>query len=410
MIISNRDQEILRALAAQQMELAHSREMDQLRKQWRAHGDFAAASRPMVRIELWTFEQDVLPERMRCQGEDARAVERRLLTNMAGHTLFGDDTLVPAHWGVTPRLRFVPFGLAVKRQETGGVGHHFVPYLSDLAKDIGVLGESRFSVDEEGAAREMEEMDALFGDLLPVKRTGYSLTCCPMQDLVHIMNMDDLYVAMMDEPELFSQVLGRLVDDYIAFFRELEAKGLLRTAAADQHLCQGSYCFTDELPDEKEGAALGEMWLYMDSQETSGVSPAMFEELVFPAYKKLMDLAGRISYGCCESVSGIWDGCLSKVANLKKVSVSPWCDEEKIGQRLRGRDIVYLRKPSPNLLGVGAELDEDAVRAHIAATARAARGCRLEIAQRDVYQIHGTPAKVARYVQLIRETLEKEFR
>ena len=122
-----------------------------------------------------------------------------------------------------------------------------------------------------------------------------------------------------------------------------------------------------------------------------------------------MERFGLVSYVCCEPVHAIWEPCLSKVKNLAKVSISPWCDEHYMGERLAGRDIVYLRKPTPNLLGVGSTLDEDEVRRHFSATARAARGCCLEIAQRDVYELHNTPDKVRRYVELIRQTLERDW-
>ena len=78
-----------------------------------------------------------------------------------------------------------------------------------------------------------------------------------------------------------------------------------------------------------------------------------------------------------------------------------------MGEQLRGQKIVYLRKPTPNLIGVGASLDEDAVRQHFQKTVQAARGCTLEIVQRDVYQIHSNYHKVRRYVELIRECCEE---
>ena len=78
-----------------------------------------------------------------------------------------------------------------------------------------------------------------------------------------------------------------------------------------------------------------------------------------------------------------------------------------MGEQLAGKEIMYLRKPSPNLIGVGSELDEDATRKHISATVEAAQGCTLEFVQRDVYKINNTYHKVRRYVEIIRECCEK---
>ena len=125
----------------------------------------------------------------------------------------------------------------------------------------------------------------------------------------------------------------------------------------------------------------------MDSQETVGISPDMFEEFIFPCYQKIASQFGLLSYGCCEPVHPIWERCLSKLPNLRKISISPWCDEEYMGEQLRGSHVIYHRKPSPNFLGVDEILDEDAFRAHIRRSLTAAAGCEMEITQRDVYTI-----------------------
>ena len=136
----------------------------------------------------------------------------------------------------------------------------------------------------------------------------------------------------------------------------------------------------------------------------------MFEEMIFPCYQKIAANYGLLSYGCCEPVHLFWDRCLSKLPNLRKVSVSAWCDEEFMGERLRGRRIVFHRKPSPNFLGVGSVLDEEGLRAHIRKTLRAARGCTLEITQRDVYTINRDEAKARRFVEIIKEEIENHWK
>lgn len=72
-----------------------------------------------------------------------------------------------------------------------------------------------------------------------------------------------------------------------------------------------------------------------------------------------------------------------------------------MGQRLQGTGITYLRKPPATILGMNTPvLDEEATLACFRKTAKAAKGCKLEIAQRDVYMIGGNPEKVRRFVQL----------
>ena len=412
MKFSNHYSQRLRSLAQQQMEIAQSPKMSKIVNDWRAHGSFSKSSRPMVSIELWTFAHDVLEPLMACQEPEARNLEWQLLSNIVNHTLFDDDTVVNPYMGFYYKSQFIPFGLPAQIEHISGdnqsLGHHFVEQLTDLESSFEKLGKSGMTLGpKEETLRQMEEWDSLFGDFLPAKLVSPSLVCCPTQDVVHLMSMENMFYAMYDSPELFHKMLDMLTDNYLEFFGMLQNDDRLGATTEEQRVCQGTYCFTDALPANKAHYDTTDIWGYMDSQETSGLSPAMYEEFIFPYYQKIMKHMGRVSYGCCEAVDPIWDNCISKIPNLGKVSISPWCNEEFMGERLSGKKTVYLRKPSPNLIGITKELDEDEVRRHFERTVQAAQGCWLEIVQRDVYRIYDTPDKVRRYVALIRQACEK---
>ena len=140
---------------------------------------------------------------------------------------------------------------------------------------------------------------------------------------------------------------------------ELEKRGMLTPCCGNNWVAQGTFAFSDEM--KKSGdITLGDVWGFMDSQETVGVSPDMFHEFFYPAYKKISSLFGRLSYGCCEPVHSFWEKSISKFENLRKISISPWCDEEYMGAALWGKNIVYQRKPSPLFIGgTDLNLDED---------------------------------------------------
>ena len=190
----------------------------------------------------------------------------------------------------------------------------------------------------------------------------------------------------------------------------LEEKRLILPTTAFENVGQGTFAFTRELPGaetlKERPFTTSDVWGFMDSQETVGISPDMYEEFIYPCYKKISSQYGLLSYGCCEPVHPIWDRCVSKFENLRKVSISPWCDEEFMGEELRGSRVIYHRKPSPNFLGVDPVLNEEALREHFRATLKAARGCKLEFTQRDVYTLHNNIEKGRRYIQILREEIE----
>ena len=78
-----------------------------------------------------------------------------------------------------------------------------------------------------------------------------------------------------------------------------------------------------------------------------------------------------------------------------------------MGEALRGSGVIYSRKPSPNFIGVGAELDEEGFAAHISKTLTAARGCSAEIIFRDIYTLTGDRSKPGRAVQITRDLIDK---
>lgn len=410
--ISEKDRKILRDLAKKQYEMSQGEKMDALRKEWVAHND-CQSSRPMIVVELGTFAQDIIPPLMQCEGEDARAIEWALHSNMANHELFQDDSVVKDYFPVYTPTFWRPFDIEVKidhAKNPNSVGHHFVEVLHDLHEDFHLLKPSAFGADLEKLRTDLEFYGELFDGVLPVKVSADALYAVPTQNIVHIMSMENMLFSIYDYPDEFKQMMDQLSDDYLKYFQFLADNHLILPTVEDGGLGQGTYCYTNKLPGwdefEKRPFTSKDVWGFLDSQETAGISPEMFEEFIFPYYKKIGDQYGRLSYGCCEAVDPIWENCLSKLSTLHRISISPWCNEEYMGEQLRGRDIVYHRKPSPNYLGVGTTLDEEALRAHIDKTLAAAKGCTVEFTQRDVYQINSTYEKVRRYVQIIREECE----
>lgn len=411
-MITAREKQVLRELAAHQMELATTPRNQELVSLWLKH-NACLDSRPTVYIEWGTFEQEVIPPLLRCENEEARQLEYALYANFIGQELFGDDSVVPDYMPVGVNTHFVPFGIEVKVDHAagGGLGHHFHEVLHDLGEDFHKLGKSTYGADMQKSQAQLERCNLLFGDILPAKLTGACLYAVPTQCIVHIMSMENMLFAMYDYPELFHKMMDMLTNDYIEYFRFRETRGLILPTTRNEWVGNGSFAFTDELPGPEIAArrqlTSHDVWGFLDSQETTGISPDMYAEFVFPYYKRIAEQYGMLSYGCCEAVDPIWDKCLHAMPNLRKVSISPWCNEELMGERLHGTNIVYHRKPSPNMLGTGTVLDEDAVRASTRRTLAAARGCTIEFAQRDVYTVNHDMPKVRRYVELIRQCCEE---
>lgn len=410
--VSGQDRQILRELAKKQLFYANQECNLKRREEWYRHNELQG-ERPLIHLEMGTFEQEILPERMRCTGDFARQLERALYCNFLNQELFDDDRVTPDYFAVGYDSYFTLFGLQVKVQGTKdaegktSVGHHFVSQIEDLEEDWDKLGETQFGVNPAASLERKAAVEEVIGDILPVRLEGNCLYSVPTQMVVHLMSMETMMFSMYDYPELFKEMMERITDDTLAYYRLLEKEGLILPTTGGGFLGQGSWCYNHTLPDGKAPGSYTakDVWGFMDSQETVGISPEMFEEFIFPCYKKISESYGLLSYGCCEPVNPIWENCISRLENLRKVSISPWCNEEYMGERLRGSRVIYHRKPSPNYLGTGTVLDEEAFRAHIRKSLKAAKGCEMEITQRDVYTINRDIPKAKKYVDIIKEEI-----
>lgn len=408
--VSNKDKAVLRELAEKQIEYAKSPAMEKLKQEWLLHNTFRG-NRPMIHIELGSFENEIIPGLLKCEGKTARSIETNIYRNIINHEKFADDFPVKDYYAVHYDLSFKLFDLDIKIEYAdNGLGHHFVPVISNLKNEFYKLKKSVFEIDKIKTQKNIDYINEIFGDVLPAKLEGMCLYAVPTQKIVHFMGMENMLFSIYDFPDEYKEIMDLIAEEYLAYFNFLESNNAIMPTTKFETLAQGSWCCTDELPETKEKFISTDVWGFMDSQETVGISADMFEEFIFPCYIKIAQRYGLLSYGCCEPIDPFWDKCISKLPNLRKASISPWCNEEYMGERLRGKKIIYHRKPSPNYLGVGENLDEDAVTKHMDRTLEAACGCSLEITQRDVLTVNNDPFKVKRYVEIIRERCELKYK
>ena len=412
--ISLYDRQILRELAKIQYEYSQTEKNKKRIREWYDHNDLKG-KRPMVHLEMETFSGEIIPQRLRCTGSFAREIEQQIYLNFLNQELFDDDMVTPDCLILYYDTWFTLFGIQIHKKEArdASVGHEFCSVVEDLEDDYEKLGTTEFGVDMESTRKKKQVLEETFGDILPVKIKMDSLHSVPTQMIIHFMKMENMMFNIYDYPGLFKKTMDRIAADTLSYFDFLEEQNLILPTVDHVRLRQGSLCYTNDLPGQEEcnrrNLKTKDVWGFADSQETVGLSPDMFEEFIFPCYEKITSRFGLLSYGCCEPVDAIWERCVSKLSNLRKVSISPWCKEEIMGERLRGSNVIFHRKPSPNFLGVGSKLDEEAFRKTLRATLHAARGCKLEITQRDVYTINHDIPKAKRYVDIIKEEIDRNW-
>ena len=408
--ISSKDREILRELAGRKAALANSARNDEILAMWHKQAK-GLRDTPTVRLLFSNFTAEVIDPRMRCEGKEARKLERQLLSSMVGRELFDDDTPVSDRFDVNVFLSGFPFGTSPNiTKAKGSMGYHIEPVTDDIEEDFDLFLGGGFTVDMEGTKEWCALADSIFGDILPSRIMQPSLRGAITNPLVKLINMETYYMSMYDCPEKLHELMDIATTIYEGYYDYLEENKLLLPTNGFSAVAQESFAFTDELPSEGEITSTNQLWGFLESQETTAVSPDMYGEFVYPYFDRMVKRFGLLSYGCCERVDNIWEDYLSKWDNLRKLSVSPFNNENLVGEYLRGTRVVYYSKPRAEYVTNPGPLDEDAIRRCFRDISLASSGCMLEVAQREVGTIFGDYERGRRYVQLAKEAISEYWK
>jgi len=390
------DRRRIRDLAGRQSELAHLPVMEKRRANWLALNTGRPAVPPVV-VESWTFEPYLMPPSLlQCEGEAARQIEFQLLKAIREHELIGDDKVVPDCFPLEAVPEVDAFGVAVEERRAADadsagrrIGFAFSHPIRDLERDLPKLSPLRASLDGEAYRQRFDFASELLSGILPVERRAIPPLVSMTEKAIKLMGMEAFCVAILEQPDALHALMRYLTDNQIRLMRFYEQQGILTLNNGNHETGASSFGFTDRLPAPGyAGAArLEDIWMWVEAEETVCISPPMFEEFCLPYFAEAAGLCGAVYYGCCEPLHDRWPGILKAIPNIRKASVSPWSDQRRMGEYLRGTGIVFSRKPFAGILGSGAALDADAWRGHIRETLEAARGCPCEIIVRDVYQV-----------------------
>ena len=412
----------LRSLAQKMKEISALPVMEERKKIWTDMNDARPGARAPIVLETWTFDRDFMPPSLfQCTTAFGRKWEEYFLRHIRHHEILNDDHVCPATIDMSWHIELNEFGIEIPTEyikDSEGIitGYHFDCPIKDLEADgYDMVKPSTFSVDREATMAEKKFLEETFGDIMHVViRTDTFGNCNLTQRLMRLMSQEAMFMAVYDCPEKLSGLLGLLKENAIRMSKWAEDEGLLVLNNENQYTCGTCYNFTTLLPKQPVAPGqvkLKDMWGVMDSQETVGVSPDMFHEIFYPHYREMADLFGLVYWGCCEPADPIWEHSISHLPNLKAVSISRWAKQDYMADALKGRDIIYSRKPNPNLLGVDVKLNEEAWRKEIRDTLEQTVPCGVptEFVMRDVYTLHGNLQKAARAVELAREEIARFY-
>ncbi len=414
-IITEKDRYRILELARRWVEIADSDEMKKRKKLWKALKDLSP-KRPMVLFETLSVAGFVTDEDIQCENSILRNIEKTMLYSIRQYELLNDDIVLETYYRIPWKVTRSNYGVDI-------VEHHAensLAYISNFPiqepDDFHKLKERTFTVNREQTLSLKNLLEEIFGDILAVRVgnfdnffpdlgftpfTGNNFIGITM-DLFKLIGNDNMLLWTYDQPELLHSFLRYLCDDRLRFYRWLKDEHLLDFNTDNQFAGPSSYGYVSDLPalDSKEQVDVKDVWAWPESQETTPVSPKMFDEIFLPYIAEVAHLFGLTYYGCCEPVHDRIESIIKNLPNLRSISVSGWNDFYKLAEAL-GKKYVYSRKPTPSFIS-GKYPHWPAAEKDIRDTFTAARDCNLEFIVRDVYDIDGDLPRLRKWVDMTR--------
>lgn len=407
-----KDIAIVRELAACVGEIAALPVQNEKQAMWRKLNALRPV-RPMVMIDqvCWN-EMNVNDElTLQCQDPECRRYEEQLRKTLFQWRHFRVDMVVEPFIRVPMAISNSGHGVGVSQKiavsdpTNDVVGHQFFNQFEKDA-DLEKVKLPVVTHDVAETARRLEVAHRWFDGLLGIVEQGYDPAYMTVWDPISSwMGVEGALFGLIDRPELMAELVRRVVKGQLSLLDQLQTQRLL---CAPQPLVHCTGAWTDDLPSPGFDASrprTKDLWMFSMAQMFSTVSPAMFDEFEIEPCMPLFERFGLVYYGCCEPLDRKM-AQVRKIPNVRKVSMSPWVDEEIGAREIRG-DYVFSRKPNPALLA-WPSFDEAAVREHLRASVDtcARHSCPLELILKDISTVKYEPKRLFEWARIAMEVVQ----
>lgn len=409
--INTQDIAVIRELAKRVAEIAAEPRQQENRELWTAHNRLDY-TRPLIMCDPENGWNEIITQAdLFCQDPRLRGYEMDLRIRIFRGEKMKDDVVVEDIVNVGHAAHFTGWGVNVEQigDASGGRAYTWKSPIEDYERDLPKLRYPELVIDEKASQQNFEFVQELFGGILKVRqKQSWWWSLGVTFDAVKLRGIEQMLVDMYDEPEGLHALMNFISEGHVGKVTQLEAAGLLYQNNDGSYVGSGGWGWSDQIPTVPEGQKITakDMWGFTESQETVNVSPKMYAEYVFPYERRIMELFGLTCYGCCEPIHDRWHIC-SQHPNLRRVSVSPWCDLPLVTEAL-GPNYVMSYKPNPSHLAMD-RWDEDLVRKTLRNAFDLAKqnNCRPEAIMKDNHTIRNQPERVIRWVAIAKEEADR---
>ncbi|MDW7657378.1 MAG: hypothetical protein SCM11_09420 [Bacillota bacterium] len=405
------DKTILRQLAAEVAEIAALPVQKEKIGLWKALNGLKPV-RPMVTIDQVCWNEMNVDDSLTlcCTTKENRQYEQKLRRTLYQWRHFPVDMVVEPLLRVPMAVTNSGFGITVQEETavsdaTNDVLGHAYENQFENDEDLEKIKTPVVHHDSDETARRLERAHDIFDGTLTVVAQGVDPYVSVWDPISTWMGVQEILYALVDRPDFMLAMANRMVQGYLAMLDQLEEQGVLCHSQPLIH-CTGA--FTDDLPADgfdPQKPRTKDIWMFGLSQLFATVSPDMFDTFEIETSLPLFRRFGLVYYGCCDPLDRKMVQ-VRKIPNLRKISMSPWVDEETGAAEIRS-DYVYSRKPNPAQLAAPLFSEQD-VRGHLQQSVDVCRkyGCPLELILKDISTVKYEPQRLWRWAEIAMDVVQ----
>ena len=408
---SDKDRNILRALAEQYREICDSDANRSKMARWRNLNNLTS-DRPMVYCNTGLLAGEIAPHLPACRVEDPelRGVEW-WFQKMLWEQTIGDDRVFNPWYTVRAPMFAHPegiWGIAPNRvRDEQSRGWRDIPVLTKM-EDLDKLRATEHRVIDPDPPLAGRLRD-IFGDRLPVHVNrstiypvwgGTDLSEAPGS----LFGIEELLYLLLDAPEMIHRFMAFTRDAVLANLKQGEAAGDWSTADSWYYLTPPQ---CDALPDPQpnsHGARLTDLAYFSHAQEFEGVSPAQYEEFLLNYQMPIMELFGKITYGCCDTLDNKLD-LVRRIPNLTKILAGPLSNPARYPERF-GEDCVISWRPLGSIVS-GLHFNEDQQRAQLREGLEKLKGCQVEVHMHEPMTVQNDIQRISKWAEIAIQEAER---
>ena len=412
--LASKDKAVLRQLASELAEIAALPAHQEKAGLWQKLNDLDS-QRPMVWINEICWHEMNVNDELTLQTEHpwAQDQERELRQTLYQWRHLPGDMIVNDFLACPLAVHSTDFGIIenvdVARTDDASdiVSRHFNIQIRDF-DDLEKITMPVVTHNEQATQFRLQAMREVYEGILPVQTMGQThIWFTPWDYLIRWWGIREAMMDLIERPELVHAAVDRMVDAWMVELDQFEAQNLLALDCNNTRVGSGGYGYTAQLPGkdyDPDYVRPHNMWGCSNAQIFSDVSPKMHWEFAIEHDLRWLKRWGLTYYGCCEPLDKKVD-VLRRITNLRKLSISPWCDSDRVVEQI-GTDFVLSRKPSPAIL---AEDDwhPERARQDLRDFLEKARECHVEVIMKDISTVRYQPQRLWEWAAIAMELAEE---